>query len=157
MNYGYINEPLAKEMIAKVCDCLGGNVHGADLVLETAYAETGLGTIKDRTLKAGMGICQFDNMPFYDVKSRSMRYRNKIKNELGIDIALVHWEHLRYNPYLSFLFCRLKYLLVSEKIPDTIEQRAKYWKKYYNSYLGTGTVKHYLKMNLNKEGDKNVK
>lgn len=147
MNYGYINEPLAKQMIKKIVSCLGGGNNAEKLILETAKVETGLGTLKDRTRLAGMGLTQFDNKPFYDIKNRSKRFKNKIKNELGIDISMVHWEHLRYNPFLSFLFTRLFYLTIREKIPNTLKERAKYWKKYYNTYLGKGTIEHYIESN----------
>lgn len=45
------------------------------------------------------------------------------------------------------LFTRLFYRLIPEAILETIEGRAKYWKKYYNTVLGKGTVEHYLEMN----------
>lgn len=73
--------------------------------------------------------------------------KDKIITDLGVDISLVEWEHLRYNPYLSLIFTRLLYRLVKESIPSTIEERAKYWKKYYNTELGKGTPEHYLEMN----------
>jgi len=76
-----------------------------------------------------------------------MRYRNKIKADLGIDIQLVNWDDLRYNPTLCLLFTRIFYLLRKPKIPTTIEGRAAYWKKWYNTRLGKGTVEHYLEMN----------
>ena len=64
-----------------------------------------------------------------------------------MDLSLIEWEHLRYNPYLSLIFTRLLYRFVKEPIPSTIEDRAKYWKKYYNTEAGKGTPEHYLEMN----------
>jgi hypothetical protein len=132
-----------------VCDCLGYGInHTAHLlIVETATTETGLGRIKDTTLGAGMGICQFDKMPFYDIRKRSAKYKEKIYEELGVDIDLVEWEHLRYNSFLSLLFCRLFYKPIPKQIPDDIKERAIYWKKYYNTELGKGTAEHYLRMN----------
>lgn len=94
-----------------------------------------------------MGITQFDKLPFEDIKNRSMQFKDKILKELYVDISLVDWEHLRYNPYLSLLFTRLFYRLRPEAIPETIEERAKYWKKVYNTKLGKGTPEHYLEIN----------
>lgn len=65
----------------------------------------------------------------------------------GIDIELVEWEHLRYNPLLAMLFTRLKYKLIPELVPKSIEARARYWKMFYNSKAGKGTVEHYLEVN----------
>ena len=148
--YGLIDEEHAYKCIKVICDCLGygANENADKLLLETAKAETLLGKAKDNTpLKAGCGLCQFDPMPFEDVKKRSLKYRDKILEEMKIDIKLVEYEWLAYNPLLSFLFCRLKYKLIPEPIPETIEGRARYWKKYYNSVLGKGTIYHYLQVN----------
>lgn len=146
MNYGYLGN--FKEQAKKICDCLGYSSSGKAhlLMLETACAETGLGQIKDKTVGAGLGLTQFDKLPFKDTKNRGMRYRAKIKAELGIDIQLVKWEHLRYSPFLALLFTRIFYLLRKGKVPDTLEGRARYWKKYYNTRLGKGTPEHYIKM-----------
>ena len=76
-----------------------------------------------------------------------MNLKDKILTDLGVDISLVEWEHLRYNPYLSLIFSRLLYRFVSEPIPLTIEERADYWKKFYNTEKGKGTPEHYLEMN----------
>ena len=146
-NYGWTKN--IKEQTLQIVEVLGGGVDAYNLILETATAETALGQIADRTLYAGMGICQFDKVPFQRVKDKSMRFRNLILRKLGIDIKLVQWEHLRYNTFLSLLFCRLYYMAVQDPIPSTIEDRANYWKKYYNSYIGKGTQEHYLKMATN--------
>lgn len=144
--YGYITKDVAYDMTKEIVNALGGGKNAIALILETACAETALGNIKDRTKYAGMGLTQFDNKPFYSVKKASMKYREKLINKLGIDISLVHWEHLRYNPFLALLFTRLYYLNYPayKAIPDTLDARASYWKKYYNSELGAGTKAHYL-------------
>jgi hypothetical protein len=118
------------------------------MIIETAITETGLGRIKDATEFAGMGICQFDKLPFNDIRDRSIpKWRDKILKELEVDIAIIEWDALRYDSFLSLLFCRLFYKLVPAKIPDTMEVRAAYWKQYYNTKFGKGTVEHYIKMN----------
>jgi len=149
--YGYIPNDLLKQA-SLICDCLGyGQNHTAHhLIIETACAETGLGNIHDKTKFAGMGICQIDNckpwFPFDDLKKRSLKHREKILEKLGIDIQLVEWEHLRYNTFLSLLFCRLHYLPFAETIPFALKERAKYWKDKYNTKAGKGSVEHYLLM-----------
>lgn len=148
-NYGYINETTIRSQIKLICDCLGnGKNDVAHLLLyETAKAETGLGLIEDKTIGAGIGICQFDKFPFDDLKKRSLTFRDKILKDLGVDITLVEWEHLRYNSFLSLLFCRLLYKPFNEEIPKDKISRASYWKRYYNTIAGKGTVEHYMKMN----------
>ena len=48
------------------------------------------------------------------------------------------------DPKLCFIFCRLHYLLRPEEIPLSLRGRAEYWKQFYNSMAGKGTVRHYM-------------
>lgn len=150
MNYGLTNKLYLKECIEKVCDCLGygANNNADELILETAGVETRFGKATDGTIGAGMGITQIDKMPFGDIQNRVKNSdREKIKKEMGIDLDLIGWEHLRYNPLLCVLFTRLKYKKIPEEIPTNLEGRAFYWKDHYNTKAGKGTVEHYIKAN----------
>ncbi|MCT7596440.1 hypothetical protein [Aliarcobacter butzleri] len=149
MNYGYVEDELAIKMAKRICDCIGHGKYNTavHMIIETAVAETGLGKIEDKTDAAGMGITQFDKIPFDDIRNRSIKLRPIILKELGVDISKVDWDDLRYNIFLSLLFARLLYWLKGEPIPKTIEERAAYWKLHYNTKLGKGTVEHYLMMN----------
>lgn len=153
MNYGVINLKRVCEDAQLICECIGHGKNGTaiDMIIETAVAETGLGAIEDKTVGAGMGITQFDDKPFQDIRDRNQKLRPKILKELGIDINLVEWDDLRYNQFLALLFTRLLYWLKGEPIPLTIEERAEYWKRHYNTYApnAKGTVEHYLEMNRN--------
>ena len=149
MNYGVVNLKRINEDAQMICDCIGHGKHGTavQMIIETAVVETGLGRIEDKTVGAGMGLTQFDEKPFEDIKNRNMKLRPKILKDLGVDISLVHWDDLRYNDFLALLFTRLHYWLKGDPIPKTIEERAKYWKLHYNTKDGKGTVEHYLEMN----------
>lgn len=146
--YGLIKNCDIRNIAKEVCECLGGGDKAVNLIVETAGAETNRGNVKDTTLYAGMGLTQFDKLPFQDTKNRtSEKNKQQVKDYFGIDIDLVEWEDLRYSPLLALIFTRLKYKLVPDAIPDNIEDRAKYWKKWYNSTLGKGTIEHYLQAN----------
>jgi hypothetical protein len=149
MNYGVINLKRIVEDAQMICDCIGHGKFGTakEMIIETAIAETGLGAIEDKTIGAGMGLTQFDEMPFNDIRDRSKKLQSKILKELKIDISLVNWDDLRYNQFLALLFTRLHYWLKGDPIPETIKERAAYWKLHYNTKLGKGTVEHYLEMN----------
>ena len=149
MNYGVINLTRINEDAQMICDCIGHGKYetAKEMIIETAVAETGLGQIEDKTVGAGMGLTQFDDKPFQDIRDRSIKLRPKILKELKIDISLVEWDDLRYNQFLALLFTRLHYWLKSDPIPATIEERANYWKLHYNTKFGKGTVEHYLEMN----------
>jgi len=139
-----------EHIAVEVCYCLGnGSNHTADkLLLETAGSETGKGTIADKTRDAGMGITQFDWIGFKDTLDRTrQKDKDKILEYFDINIDWIKWEELRYNPLLAMIFTRLKYKLIPEVIPISKEDRARYWKKYYNTEAGKGTIEHYLEMN----------
>lgn len=144
-NFGWISEANLKAQAKVIVMCLGGGDDAYRLILETAGVESKFGTVRDRTINAGIGVCQFDKIPFYDRKPKMMKYRDRILTDLGVDLNLIKWEHLRYDSFVSLIMCRLYYKIIQEPLPIDLEGRAKYWKKYYNTRAGKGTVEHYIK------------
>jgi hypothetical protein len=61
----------------------------------------------------------------------------KLSNEQILNIS-VGWHRL------SCLLCRLHYLMIPEGIPGKPESQAKYWKKWYNTRYGDGTVEKFM-------------
>ena len=149
--YGLVNEKELYLIIDEVISVLGNGVNNsvADLLIETARAETIAGEARDRTpLMYGVGLMQFDKIGFEDVKQRAfIKWGDVVLGKLKTDMSLVEFEWLVYSPFLSVLWARLKYKLTPEQVPSDIYGRAKYWKKYYNSYKGAGTIEHYLRAN----------
>lgn len=149
--YGLISKQHLDDIITDVTNTLGdGSNHTAHLLLkETAMAETHYGDTPDTHLFSGYGLFQFDKPGFDDVVQRtSQRNKDLIKKVYDIDIDQVSLLALQWSPLLSTIFARLFYLLKPGTIPDTLEGRAQYWKHYYNTKLGAGTVEHYIKANL---------
>ena len=91
MNYGYVTNGLAVEMATKICDCIGHGKYetAVHMIIETAVTETGLGRLEDKTDAAGMGITQFDKIPFADVRDRCIKLKPQIEKDLGVDITKV--------------------------------------------------------------------
>ncbi len=150
MHYGLVKKSHFEDMVMAVCECLGHgkNKTAYNLIIETANAETNMGKTEDKSISNGHGITQIDKIGFEDIKART-RDKNKdmVYDSFGIDIDLVEFNDLRYNPLLSAIFTRLKYKFITEEIPSSKKGRAQYWKKYYNTYAGKGTPKHYLAAN----------
>jgi hypothetical protein len=48
------------------------------------------------------------------------------------------------NDRLGVIFARVHYLRVADPIPLDVLGQAKYWKRWYNTGLGRGTVEEYL-------------
>lgn len=151
MYYGAIDKYEVFKMIIKVCDVFGyGANNNADkLISGTIAVETDYGLSKDNTEYSGAGLCQFDKEPFEDIQRRIVTYHNgdwcqSAKKNFDIDLSQVTWQSLKYSPLVSIIFCRLTYKLRPEPIPISIEEMGEYWKKWYNSELGKGTVKKFI-------------
>lgn len=146
IGYGLTSKEQALDIAACVVNVLGGGQNAYKLIVETAYQETKLGMYKDRTdYAAGNGLCQCDHMPFRDTQARtSAKNKALILEAFDIDVDQVQWRELAYSPLLAMLWCRMHYLLRPGAIPETVEGRADYWKREYNSMLGKGTVNEYV-------------
>ena len=159
MNYGLVSHSHAISLAKAVCQSLGnGKNNNADLqLIESACAETRLGEYADPTPDgAGRGATQVDSDTFYWLKELALEiapgacmrhkrgWRDKISRDFGIDLKRIEHSDLDYNPLLAFIWARFRYLVVTAPIPTTIEGRAAYWKRHYNSSLGKGDEQHYL-------------
>lgn len=146
--YGLVRVEHALDIAEAICDVLGHGANGraVHLMLETSAQETQLGGYVDPTpYRAGTGLCQIDEIAFRDIVTRTNpRNRKLIRDEFGVDLARLKYQELEFNPFLSLLFCRLHYILVPAPIPATVDERAIYWKRYYNTFAGKGTPEEYL-------------
>jgi len=145
-HYGLTSKEHALTIVQSVCEVLGGGIISELMLIETACAETKLGLYKDPTPNgAGRGLCQCDNIPFYDVIARTRsKHIKAVKNAFGINLYRVKHEQLNNNPLLAFIMCRLHYKLIPETFPLTTIGRARYWKTHYNTSAGKGTVEHFV-------------
>jgi len=144
--YGIKSIHHAKEIARKVVNVLGGGDVAFNMLIETACAETKCGTYPDNTPdKYGVGICQHDAIGLLDIqKEGEQRHFDIIQKAFGYNIKNVPLSSLADDPLLSFICCRLSYKRVPSAIPNDLLGRAQYWKEYYNTKAGDGTVNHYL-------------
>lgn len=148
IGYGLVSLAQVKHFSQAVCDVLGKgeNNSAVYLLCETAAAETQFGTVPDRTRNgAGRGLLQHDKISFVDIQQRaSLADVAALDKAFDFDIRLVEWDDLNYSPLLSMTFGRLHYKLRPGAIPQALRARAEYWKRWYNTVKGKGTVEHYL-------------
>lgn len=92
-----------------------------------------------------LGICQIEPNTFKDltkfVKKNIELYCNILKT---CKISAFHSDDLVNNDCLSICMCRVFFLRFPEKLPSTIEEYAKCWKKYYNTKYGKGTIEEFI-------------
>jgi len=147
MYYGLTRENQLHEMIADVCDLFPGSswrdtVH---LLTETCQQETKLGQYRDPTADgAGRGISQFDLIAVDDTINRTTKHHQAIIDRFGIDLTQIEHNDLDFQPLVGVILMRLKYMLVPDPIPKTMEGRAGYWKVFYNTHLGKGEPREYI-------------
>lgn len=135
-----------KHFSQAVVDVLGGGVNAYRILVETAAAETLCGTLPDKTRNgAGRGLFQCDEIGFVDVIQRASR-ADIDALELAFDFRLtdIKWEQLNYSPLIAAAVARLHYKLRPGAIPGDLRGRAEYWKKWYNSVAGKGSVADYI-------------
>ncbi len=149
IGYGLVSVRIALEIAKAVCDVLGHGRNGTavQLLMETAAAETMIGAYPDRhTHVAGVGLTQVDEGTFDWLveKYKSRELNEKLKESFGIDLAKLKYSDLALSPLLAFIFCRVRYQVVLQQIPERQADRAKYWKVHYNSTKGKGSPEEYL-------------
>lgn len=143
--YGVIDKRQIKKSAQKAVDVFGGGRNAYLMLMETASAESDLGKAIDKSWGVGVGLNQFDPIGFEDVQQRtSQRNKDLAIKHFGMNIDKMVIQDLRFSPLASMVFTRLKYLLVRSPIPSTVEDRAHYWKVWYNSTAGAGTEAHYI-------------
>jgi len=78
-----------------------------------------------------------------DVQDAAVRFAPRMAEALLIGtLPLLHL--IRDDDAVAVTFARLHYLRVAEAVPDDLRGQAGYWKRYYNTRLGKGTVEGYM-------------
>lgn len=144
--YGLRDRKHLNDCVAKAVRVFGGGYKATALCIETTAAETHCGTYPDlHETTLGVGVSQFDQIGVDDLIMRvRSKDRKKLSQYYDVDLDLVKLADLAYNPELALALTRLKYKLRPEPIPVTLEGRAKYWKRFYNSIYGDGTPEEYI-------------
>lgn len=114
-----------------------------NLLLGTCAQESHMGKWLKQLKGPALGIYQVEPPTYRDVLDRApTAIVRRMRSEWGFTLregALIY--DLRYATLISRLF----YWLIPKPIPTSLEGQAKYWKRYYNTYLGSGTYKDYIR------------
>lgn len=126
------------------------------LVIGTCLAESGLSYLDQVESRRGdlrpgpaYGVCQMEGFTHDDIwsswLSRKPHVAQKVRALMvpGLDGV----DQLQGNLYYAVIMCRVFYLRVPAALPheDNFEGQAEYWKQYYNTHLGKGTVEGYMR------------
>ena len=123
------------------------------LIFETGMAESGYRHLEQIGGGPGISFWQLEIGTVLDIWENFVVYRKPYIEAL-YKMGLVE-EQLTFrvltNIALAAAFCRLYYRRKPGAIPGTLPGRAAYWKKYYNTAGGKGSVDHYVAANIEVE------
>ena len=120
-----------------------------NLLLGTAAMESLMGRYLRQVQGPALGIFQMEPATHADIWDNFLIYRGDLSGSV-IKLTVLHrprTEQLVWNLQYATAMCRIHYLRVPEGLPDPddVEGLAVYWKQYYNTHLGKGTVEQFMK------------
>lgn len=124
------------------------SIEAEQLVLGTACQESACGEyLKQLGGGPALGIYQMEPATHDDLIKNFLQYKPPLRDKV--------WSYVRKQPpisnemignlYYATAMCRIHYLRVPASIPTGLRPQAAYWKKYYNTELGAGTIDEYMK------------
>lgn len=117
-----------------------------NMIIETACVESCCGNYIKQINGPACGIFQIEPKTARDIYTNFIVYRPEYieyYDRLYINYLSLE-QNLTYNLAFQIFMCRIFYLRIKDPIPVTRESRAEYWKKYYNTKLGKGSISGYL-------------
>lgn len=140
---------LKTKVIEPVLTHLGYNSKSAvNLVLGTICAESNAEHLIQLNNGPAKGICQMEPSTRADIYNHFLKYKPVLKGLVtdyiidGINLD----DQMVFNLAYAVAMCRVHYIRVSEALPahDDVYALARYWKKYYNTELGAGSIDHFV-------------
>ena len=121
------------------------------MLYATGKAESGYKVLEQYGGGPALGFFQMEPNTALDIWNNYVMYRPQYRDKLyslGFDETKIDFC-LISNIAIQAALCRLHYRRVPSALPKAsdLESQAKYWKKYYNTVKGKGTVKHFIEMN----------
>ncbi|XP_078359543.1 uncharacterized protein LOC144644015 [Oculina patagonica] len=135
--------------VVKRINSLGIFPNDRKFLCRVAWVESRYGEHRN-TYRRGYhgGIWQVDYVGYREtvIQQRLRRFWNRIKERLGIDWTKTRWQDLE-KPLYSGLAARLYLVRIRAPIPSDrdLPSQARYWKTYYNTAAGKGTVQKFIK------------
>ena len=120
-----------------------------DLIYETGMTETGYRHLEQMGGGPAVSFFQIEENTIKDIWENYVVYRKPLiasLYKLGF-IEEYPTFSVMTNIAVAIAFCRIYYRRQPGAIPKEIDDRAVYWKKYYNTEGGKGSVEHYLGSN----------
>lgn len=111
------------------------NQNVVDLLLETCAVESDFSKYDKQIGGPAMGWWQMEPDTLNDIRINYIKYRPELHRFLEGNLL---------DAEFAVIMARIHYMRVKAPVPDTRLERAKYWKKYYNTVQGKGTIAKYM-------------
>lgn len=121
-----------------------------NLVMGTAAQESNLKYIHQLGNGPAVGLFQMEPATYKDIWANYLEYRleltDKILSAIESEVTPVSGRMV-WDLRLSAIMCRVHYMRVPKPLPDEndVWEMARYWKTFYNSELGKGTVEEFVR------------
>jgi hypothetical protein len=122
-----------------------------DLVMGTAAQESHLKYVRQFNDGPARGMFQMEPATHDDIWNNWLAYKRHVSQELKDAIGFEGFrpdaERLVWDIKYGAMMCRIHYRRVSAPLPEfgDVQGYAEYWKEYYNTVLGAGTVEEFVK------------
>lgn len=117
------------------------SVQAMELLLGTAAAESHFKYTQQLGGGPARGLWQMEPATERD-------HKEWLKNHPELQQKVLGWKpnDLKTNQSYACAMARIHYWRVPVKLPAAgdVEGQARYWKRWYNTYLGAGTPEHYI-------------
>ena len=146
-----IDKNQLRDLITETLEEIGMNSTAAvNLLMGTAAQESHLGTYIRQVKGPALGVFQMEPFTNDDIWNNYLLYKSDNFKQKIFDACKsdqLFNETLVFNLKYAIIMARLHYRRVREALPkhDGVEGLARYWKKYYNTELGKGTVEEFIK------------
>lgn len=139
---------LVNETLLELSDVIPYSKKAEDLVCGTIGQESDNGEFREQTGGGpALGITQMEPDTFRDIIDNYLEYRPHIWNRIAqiSGVLSPNPNDLIHNDKLAICMCRVQYYRQKEQIPDTLNEQANFYKKYYNTPKGKATPEEYIK------------
>jgi hypothetical protein len=144
---GLDREQFVDLIIDPILDALQLNSLAArELLLGTALQESGLKYLAQLGNGPARGIFQMEPATHDDIWKNFLAYKPDLANRLQGTAIKQSAEMMVGNMWYAAGMCRIHYYRVKAPLPAAgdLYGQAGYWKEYYNTPLGAGTVDEYV-------------
>lgn len=123
------------------------SLHAENLVLGTGAQESAYGKYT-KQIGGGpaLGKFQMESETHNDIWKNFLKYKPRLA-KLVLQISGLNepdFKALETNDTYACAMCRIHYFRVKEPIPTTLNGYAYYWKQYYNTPKGKGTISEFI-------------